>query len=110
MSPGLPGLAISYLLYAVLGLAKFFNASGTTVLPTRVFVSSAIALSGLLAMVSLAWWSKVDIPLAFILTQPLLLLTVLGILALVRKYIKRSDAQSAMAYTDRSRIRRRDPV
>ena len=101
MSPGLPGLAISYLLYAILGIAKLFTSGHSKTLPVRVYISSTIAMLGLISMAVLAWWNKVDIPLAFILTQPLLLLCVLGVLALVRQHLKRHDAAaSTKPFTD----------
>jgi len=91
MSPGLPGLAISYLLYAALGVASFVRLDGHKKLPNRVLVSSVIALSGLFIMAGLAWWKQLGVPLIFLLTQPFLLMSVLLILALVRRRLKRRD-------------------
>jgi len=97
MSPGLPGLAISYLLYAALGLASYFRVGDHKNLPNRVFVSSAIALSGLILMAGLAWWKQLGVPLVFVLTQPVLLATVLLVLALIRRHLKRRDTATPPA-------------
>ena len=85
MSPGLPGLAISYLLYAILGLRKADGPGRPGLQLSRVQASSLLALSGLVAMAALAWWKRADAAILVFTTQPILLAGVICALAFVRR-------------------------